>query len=500
MSSRVLVKVVRTINLSTTRRKYASSSATRPAQLAKPIIDLKHIRESPGLYETNCIQRNYPHLAKHSWKILELTDKWTALSKTIQHARSRRKQLSKEIGRAGSEAERTALITENSSLATAIEAEESVILQMQAEIDDLAVQLPNLSLTTVPVGDEPDILESINAESLPTHEISHVDIGTELGIIDISSAAPISGRGFYFLTGAGVLLEQALVQHALRIAREAGFKPVVPPSMVYGYLSSACGFQPRDQDGRQQVYAVEGSSTGSDAESQLVLAGTSEIPLAGMLASKTLNSKDVTFPVRKVGVSRCFRAEAGSRGRDTKGLYRVHEFTKVELFSWVNPPVLSSPADTARFSEELEALSPGEAELATLLEVQKKILAPLGLPLRVQMQPSTDLGASAACKIDIETFFPSRRELPSPWGELSSLSLCTDYQTRRLHTRIKLPPASGKAGEPALAFPHTLNGTALAIPRVIAALLENGWDEATRTVKLPECLWDFMGAKELVKE
>ncbi len=131
-----------------------------------------------------------------------------------------------------------------------------------------------------------------------------------------------------------------------------------------------------------------------------------------------------------------------------------------------------------------------------MLNVQKCILLPLGLPLRIQAQPTTDLGASAACKIDIETFFPSRRELPSPWGELSSLSLCTDYQTRRLHTRVK----TTLSGRTRPLIPHTLNGTALAVPRVMAALLENGWDESRGVVKLPECLWELMGMEEIQKE
>jgi seryl-tRNA synthetase len=207
-----------------------------------------------------------------------------------------------------------------------------------------------------------------------------------------------------------------------------------------------------------------------------VLAGTAEIPLAGMHAGQTFEAN--TLPLRVAGVSRCYRAEAGGRGADTKGLYRVHEFTKVELFAWTKPSLEES----------------GEV-FDEIVDLQTDILQSLGIPCRVLEMPSTDLGASSWRKVDIEARFPSRRERNEGWGEVTSTSMCTDYQSRRLATRMKVK--GGEDGK-TLGFPFTINGTALAVPRVIAALLENGWDEEKRTVKVPECLRPWMGGRETI--
>ncbi|KAF2966275.1 hypothetical protein GQX73_g7322 [Xylaria multiplex] len=182
------------------------------------------------------------------------------------------------------------------------------------------------------------------------------------------------------------------------------------------------------------------------------------------------------LPSKRVGASRCYRAEAGARGADTKGLYRVHEFTKIEMFAWTAPD-MASAVDV--FDEMVDA--------------QTEILASLGLHCRVLEMPSTDLGASAVRKIDIEAFFPSRaaQGLNDGWGEVTSTSICTDYQSRRLATRVR---SAGK-----LAYPFTINGTALAVPRVLAAVLENGWDEAQMAVTIPECLRPWMDGKEKIE-
>jgi seryl-tRNA synthetase len=206
-----------------------------------------------------------------------------------------------------------------------------------------------------------------------------------------------------------------------------------------------------------------------------------------MNAGKTLTDAEV--PLKLVGVSRSYRAEAGARGVDTKGLYRVHEFTKVELFAWTLPDDLSPEnEDGYMFTPASNAKPSSQLLLEDMLALQKRVLAPLGLPLRVLSQPTHDLGASATCKYDIEAFFPSRTH--APWGELSSLSLCTDYQSRRLATKVKI------AGGRRSVYPYTLNGTALAVPRVLAAILEHGWDENRGVVSLPKCLWPWMGGLE----
>jgi seryl-tRNA synthetase len=278
------------------------------------------------------------------------------------------------------------------------------------------------------------------------------------------------------------MLEQALVQYALGVARRKGWKAVAPPSLVYSHIASACGFQPRDQNGEQQIYAIEQSEK-DKAKPQLALAGTAEIPLAGMKANQTL--EEAELPLKTVGVSRCYRAEAGARGADTKGLYRVHEFTKVEMFAWTQPDNMGDDHFTTPTAPSSEAI------FDEMLFIQKEILEALGLHCRILEMPTTDLGASATRKIDIEAFFPSR-EKDSGWGEVTSSSMCTDYQSRRLQTRMRV-----KGGK--LEFPYTLNGTALAVPRVLAAILENHWNEQDGTVTIPEVLRPFMGGQEKIQ-
>lgn len=368
----------------------------------------------------------------------------------------------------------------------AVEARET---QLQAEIEALAQDLPNLSSVHTPVGTEADVVGYINEHLSPAKASaaraykSHVDIGQELGILDFSGAAQTSGWGWYFLVGDGAMLEQALVQYALSVARKRGWKAVAPPSLVYSHIASACGFQPRDQNGEQQVYAIEQPEK-DKSKPQLALAGTAEIPLAGMKANQVIESSEL--PLKTVGVSRCYRAEAGARGADTKGLYRVHEFTKVEMFAWTLPDNVGD--------EHFASSSPADAEnvFEEMLAMQQEILEALGLHCRILEMPTTDLGASATRKRDIEAFFPSRRSKDEGWGEVTSTSLCTDYQSRRLQTRTRI---NGK-----LEFPHTINGTALAVPRVLAAILENHWNESERSVTIPEALRSFMGGQEKIEK
>jgi seryl-tRNA synthetase len=362
---------------------------------------------------------------------------------------------------------------------------------LQEEMENLAQDLPNLSSTQTPVGLEPEIIEYINdhVESQPSRSDvvwrSHIHIGTELSLLDFAGAAQTSGWGWYYLVNEGALLEQALVQYALSVARKRGWKAVAPPTLVYSHIAAACGFQPRDQSGEQQIYAIEQAEK-DKTKPQLVLAGTAEIPLAGMKANQTFEDSDL--PLKTVGVSRCYRAEAGARGADTKGLYRVHEFTKVEMFAWTLP----DNNDQEHFT--IPAESGSEAIFDEMLSIQKEILQSLGLHCRVLEMPSTDLGASATRKRDIEAFFPSRREKNEGWGEVTSTSMCTDYQSRRLHTRVRMEKAGRK-----LDFPYTLNGTALAVPRVLAAMLETHWNERDYTVTIPEVLRPFMGGLEKIK-
>ena len=359
-----------------------------------------------------------------------------------------------------------------------IEENESLVM---SEIDSLAASIPNLTSDETPRGHEPKVVGYINEHPEPDSSSSdrvwrsHVHIGSELHLFDFAGAAATSGWGWYFLLNEAAQLEQALVQYALSVARRRGWAITSPPSMIYSHIAAACGFQPRDQHGESQIYNIQQSASDAGRKPELSLAGTAEIPLAGMKASTTLEERDL--PMKRVGVSRCYRAEAGARGVDTKGLYRVHEFTKVEMFAWTLP---SSAASTEVFED--------------MLSIQTEILQSLGLHCRILEMPSTDLGASATRKRDIEAFFPSRRLKDDGWGEVTSASICTDYQSRRLATRLDMRSEGGK-----IVFPYTVNGTALAVPRVLAAILENNWNEGKMEVEIPEALWPWMDGVKVIQ-
>lgn len=496
-----------------------NSQAKRPSSAPKPILDIKSIRQNPDLYEKTCLERNYARQAGHARLIADLHGEWQELTRSGRALRERSNLLRRQLanptsGTGGDDSDLRAVRLlprdEIQAEARRLKQELSGMTEREsrvlARMEDLALELPNLTSDETPAGDEAVLLSYIN-EPQPQQlqqnrkargpRLSHVQIGMDLGILDFAGAATASGWGWYYLVGEAAQLEQALVQYALAVVTRHGWTQVSPPSMVYSHIGAACGFQPRDQHGEQQVYAVAQSR--HDAERgapEMCLTGTSEISLAGMKAASTLRAEDL--PMRRVAVSRCYRAEAGARGADTKGLYRVHEFTKVEMFAWTAP---DEDAATDVFEE--------------MLDIQTEILDSLGLPARILAMPAHDLGASATRKVDMEAWFPGRAAAASRrskgsssktddataadvedadaqehgWGEVSSASICTDYQTRRLNTRLRLPGDK-------LSFPWTANGTALAAPRIIAALLENGYDHETKTVYIPECLRPWMDGKE----
>lgn len=286
---------------------------------------------------------------------------------------------------------RDAIIAASRSLKSKLASIETEEAELTRSIEGLALELPNFTSPDTPRGHEARVVSYINEHPSGESEKSHVDIGTSLGILDFASAGSTSGWGWYYLMGAAAQLEQALVQFALSKATARGWTLVAPPSIVYSHVAAACGFMPRDQSGETQIYTIaQGEGDVARGRPELCLAGTAEIPLAGMGAGAVLDA--AVLPRKYVAASRCYRAEAGARGVDTKGLYRVHEFTKVELFSWTTP--------------ELEAATEVFEEIVGM---QVEVLRELGLHCRVLEMPSTDLGASAFRKKDIEAFFPSRR-------------------------------------------------------------------------------------------
>lgn len=459
-------------------------------------IDVKAIRQNAALYAQNALERNYKIQSTYPSLIKELMEtQWQDLQTRTRATRERANKVKKLLSAPGNNSNpddeemgqlrqmsREQLFAEalkSKQAVLAIEAEEKEIM---SKVDGMALAIPNLTSSETPRGDfnvvgyinehpEPEVKDTDKALR---NQKSHTYIGNELGLLDFAGAGTTSGWGWYYLLNEAADLEQALIQYALSVARKRGWGVVSPPSMVYSHIAAACGFQPRDQNGEQQVYGIQQSESDKGRKPELSLAGTAEIPLAGMKANSTLEEADM--PLKRVAVSRCYRAEAGARGLDTKGLYRVHEFTKVEMFAWTLPDIELA---TSIFDE--------------MLSIQIEILTSLGLHCRILEMPSTDLGASAYRKKDIEAYFPSRREKDEGWGEVTSTSICTDYQSRRLATKVSLKSKGGK-----LTFPYTVNGTALAVPRVLAAILENGWDLEKKSVRVPECLWPWMNGVEVI--
>ncbi|KAI9723872.1 MAG: Serine--tRNA ligase, mitochondrial [Chrysothrix sp. TS-e1954] len=473
----------------------------RPSNAPKPQIDIKHIAKNPGLYEQNCLDRNYKGQSRNSWTILELRERLAQVyarraevqirnrdvKNGIQKVQEGKSAADEHSGKEGiKDGDLDTLMQEAKLLKQENHTLRGQELSLEAQSLNLALDIPNLSSFHTPNGNEPEVVrEHRNQHTLAnTSNFSHVDIGTRLGILDLAGGASTSGWGWYFLKGAGALLEQALIQYTLSTLHSRRWTLVSPPSIVYSHIAAACGFQPRDENGEQQIYDLKQSEKDADKPS-LSLAGTAEIPLAGMRSQSKIDEKDL--PLRTAGVSRCYRAEAGARGADTKGLYRVHEFTKVEMFAWTRPDEGNDEAQATNAANRTSA----REVFDEMVDIQSEILTDLGLDFRILEMPSTDLGASASRKRDIEVFFTSRRSKNEGWGEVTSASICTDYQSRRLDTRIRKKDGS-------LDFPYTVNATAMAVPRVIAAVLETHWDQAREVVEVPKVLQPWMfGMKQI---
>ena len=458
----------------------------RPPTAPKQFPDIAHIRQHVDLYEQNAVLRNYLRHRDAPKQIAANAQRFAELDTVLKRPRVQIKALQAQLTKT---ADKAKLLQEINKLKSVVDK----LIRDQHQLDvsnrELALALPNLTSPETPRGAEPKLLSYINyrPESPPVYPKSadHSTIGEKLQLLDFASASTTAGWGFYYLLNEAALLEQALIQYALSVALRHGWRVVTPPSLVYSHMADSCGFQPRDENDEQQIWQVA-QSPKDEGKPKRSLAATAEIPLAGLYASKEIPEQEL--PMRVVGVSRCYRAEAGSRGVDTKGLYRVHEFTKVEMFGWTN---FQTPAEAVADPSSL--VEDSTKLFDEMVQIQTEILTSLGLPCRVLEMPSSDLGASAYRKIDIEALFPSRMGRDGGWGEVTSVSICTDYQSRRLDTRVLEKSGSRKK------FAQTVNGTAVAIPRVLAALLEHGWQEEEQAVVIPEVLRAFMGGVDKIK-
>jgi seryl-tRNA synthetase len=422
--------------------------------------------------------RNNPQIVKDSQsargesqalvdEFLKNDQVWRNLTMEVDNLRAEQKSLSKEIGNLkgqqksspGPEVDKQldVLTKKGTELSDNI----ASLTSNQEEIKKLADKamsgLSNLVHKDAPIGEEKDfkVIETVgkprdfNAEGIKIKD--HVELGEDLKLIDLERGAKVSGSRFYYLIGDGALLELALVNFAIDIAQNHGFTPVIPPALVKPAAMEGTGFLGQ---AAENVYRVE--------QDDLYLVGTSEVPLAAMHMDEILNNKEL--PIKYAGYSPCYRREAGSHGKDTRGIFRVHWFDKVEMFIFANIE------DADKIHKEL-------------LEIEKEILTKLELPFRVIDVATGDLGSSASRKFDCEAWIPSSNE----YRELTSTSNCTEFQARRLKIRTR---AGDKTN-----YVATLNGTLLAVTRTIVALLENH-QQKDSSINIPKALRPYLRNRE----
>jgi seryl-tRNA synthetase len=414
------------------------------------VIDLRQLRDDPDSARASQRMRGADSAVVDA--LLAADDARRAAITRAESLRAEQKTLSRAIAQA-SPADRSTLLIRAKELSEAVKAAEEDRDAAEAAVRDAQLAMPNLVEDGVPVGGEDDfvVLDTVGRPPRVSRPRDHVEIGTTLAAIDLERGAKVSGARFYFLTGIGAQLELALVNLAMAQAVSAGFVPVIAPALVKPEVMEGTGFLGAHAT---EVYRL--------ADDDLYLVGTSEVALAGYHANEILDA----LPRRYAGFSSCFRREAGSHGKDTRGIIRVHWFDKVEMFSFVRP-------------------EDAQAEHQLLLAWEREFMDKLELAYRVIEVAAEDLGSSAARKYDIEAWFPSQET----YRELTSTSNCTTYQSRRLNIRTRTDNGTTPVA--------TLNGTLCAIARTIACLLDHH-QQPDGTVYVPKALRPWLGGLEVL--
>jgi seryl-tRNA synthetase len=417
------------------------------------MIDIKFLRENPDVVRAS--QQGRGEDVAIVDQVLAIDEIRRASLAEFETLRAEQNNLSKLVGAAKGD-EKAALLANSKALAEKVKAADSRRAEVEAQANSLVMQLSNLLDPEAPIGGEADFV-TIEHVGTPRdfakdgfEAKDHVEIGKLLGAIDTERGAKVSGSRSYYLTGTGAMLEFALVNYAIQSALKAGFTPVIPPVLVKPAAMEGTGFLGQ---AAENVYHLE--------KDDYYLVGTSEVPLAAYHMDEVLPAEKL--PLRYAGYSSCFRREAGSYGKDTRGIIRVHQFDKVEMFSFCKP-------------EE------AKAEHARLLQWEKDFLNAMEIPFRVIDVASGDLGSSATRKFDIEAWIPTQ----NAYREVTSTSNCTEFQARRLNIRYKDADGTKTVA--------TLNGTLVAIPRMIVAILENH-QNADGTVNVPAALQPFLAMK-----
>ena len=419
------------------------------------MLDLKYIRDNVKAVEENCKNRG---VEADVGLVVELADRRSALIQESNELKQRQNQLAKSIGRERDERARARLIEESRAMKERLPSKEAELHEVEERLREEQLKIPNMTHPDSPIGkDDTENVEIRRWGEIPDFPFEpkdHVELGDALGIIDFDAGAKTTGSKFYFLRGDAVLLELGLIRYALDIIMEGGYQPTITPDLARDQMLVGTGFIPRGPE--TQIYSVE--------DSDLSMIATAEITLAGQHTDDIIEERDL--PLRYAGLSHCFRTEAGSHGRASRGLYRVHQFTKVEMFAFTTP----------EGSEEIHD---------EMVEIEERIFQGLGLPYRVVDICTGDLGGAAYRKYDLEAWMPGRSE----FGEVTSTSNTTDYQARRLAIRYRK-----EGGRPQLL--HTLNGTAIAMSRALVSLLEI-YQQQDGSVVLPEALVPYVGKERL---
>lgn len=417
------------------------------------MLDRKFILENLELVRQNCIHRN---VTVDLDRFAELEKQRREMQTESEDLNRQANEVSKTIGKAKDDAEREARKEEGKALRARKNEIDQKLIEISEELTAIHMTIPNLSHPDAPIGvDDKANLELMRgATPIPQFDfkpLDHVELGQKLDLIDFESGARVAGAGFYFLKNEGVLLDIALQMYAINTLIREGFTPMSTPDLAKQSILNGTGYNPRGNE--TQIYSI--------ANTDLSLIATAEIPLGGMLSDEVIDSEQL--PLKFCGTSHCFRTEAGAAGKASRGLYRVHQFSKVEMFAFTLP-------------EDSEKM------LYHLREMEMRIFDGLKIPYRVVDTSTGDLGGPAYRKFDLEAWMPGRGD----FGEVTSTSNCTDYQARRLNIRYKVK------GEKGTKFVHTLNGTAIAISRGLLAVMEN-YQQADGSIVVPDVLRPYMG-------
>lgn len=421
------------------------------------MLDYKFIKENLEAVKQNIAER---YMQADADRVVSLYDERNTLLRELEEQRKNRNENALSMKGKLDPETRAVKIEEGKQLKEKIAALEARLAEVEAQLHAEGMRIPNMAHPDAPRGKEDKDNLEIKRVGAPTvfsfEPKDHVQLGQELDLIDFDTATRVSGTKFYYLKNEAVLLEMALVRFALEKLRSKGFTLFETPDIARTEILEGIGFNPRGAE--SNVYTIEGEDT--------CLIGTAEITLGGYHSGSILEKS--TLPLKLAGVSHCFRREAGAAGQFSKGLYRVHQFTKVEMF------VYTLPEDSDAMHEQLRL-------------IEEEIFSDMGIPFRVVDTCTGDLGAPAYRKWDLEAWMPGRNN--GEWGEVTSTSNCTDFQARRLNVKFKDDDGKNK-------YVHMLNGTAIACSRAIIAIMEN-FQQADGSIRIPDVLVPFCGFSEI---